>query len=83
MHYVSRSWKIRTLSSLHLYIFLCNFEVHYTIFKYNVCLEKYMDLSLRLISGIESKDTKPMRRKERSRTQKKKLNNNLTYSSIQ
>ena len=25
MHYVSGSWKMKTLSSLHVYIFLCDF----------------------------------------------------------
>ena len=58
------------------------FEVHYMIFRYNVCLEEYMDLSPRLISGTKSKYTKPMRRTKKSES-KKKLNNNLTYSSRQ
>ena len=35
------------------YFFLI-FQVHYTIFKYNVSLEEYMDLSPRLISGTKS-----------------------------
>ena len=61
--------------------FFVIFEVHYMVFKYNVCLKEYMDLSLTLISGTKSKDTKPMRRTKRSGSQKM-LNNNLTYSSI-
>ena len=42
--------------------FFVIFEVHYTISKYDVCLEKYMDLSLRLRSGTTSEDTKPIKR---------------------
>ena len=61
--------------------FFVIFEVHYTIFRYDVCLEEYMDLSPRLKSGTTSEDTKPMRRTRRSGSQKK-LNNTLTYSSI-
>ena len=59
------------------------FEVYYTVSGYNVFLEKYMDLSLRLTSGTKLGDTKPMRRTRRSGSQKNKLNNDLTYSSIQ
>ena len=55
--------------------FFVIFEVHHTVFRYDVCLEKYMDLSLRLRSGIKSEDTKPMRR-TRSGSQKN-LNNTL------
>ena len=58
------------------------FEVHYTIFRYNVCLKEHMDLSLRLISGTKLEDIEAMERRERSRSQRN-LNNNLTYSSIQ
>ena len=61
--------------------FFVIFEMHYVVFRYNVCLEEYMDLSVRLRSGTTSKDTKPMRRTKRSGSQKK-LNNTLTYSSI-
>ena len=61
--------------------FFVIFEVNYIIFRYDVCLEKYMDLSLRLRSGT-TKDTEPMRRTRRTGSQKK-LNNTLTYSSIQ
>ena len=46
--------------------FFVIFEVHCTIFRYNVCLEEYMDLSPRLISGTKSEHTKPMRRTKRS-----------------
>ena len=42
--------------------FFVIFEVHNTIFKYNVCLEEYMDLSLRLKSGTTLRDTKSMRK---------------------
>ena len=63
---------MKTLNSLHVYIFfLMIFEIHYIIFRYNVCLEKYMDLSPRLKSGTTSKDTKPMRRTKRSGSKKK------------
>ena len=51
------------------YIFVI-FEVHYTIFRYDVCLEKYVDLSPRLISGIKLEYTKPMRRAKRSESKK-------------
>ena len=37
-------------------------EVHHMISRYDVCLDKYMDLSVRLRSGTTSEDTKPMRR---------------------
>ena len=54
------------------------------VFRYDVCLEEYMDLSSRSISGSKSEDVEPMRSTERRGSQKKKnLNNNLTYSSIQ
>ena len=46
-------------------------EVHHTVSRYDVCIEKYMDLSLRLRSGTTSEDTKPMRRTRRSGSQKK------------
>ena len=59
------------------------FEVHYTIFRYDVCLEEYMDLSWRLISGTKSKHTKPKRMTKKNQSHKKKLNNNHTYSSMQ
>ena len=38
------------------------FEVHHMAFRYNVCLEEYMDLSLRSISGSTSQDTESMKR---------------------
>ena len=47
------------------------FKVHQMIFRYDVCLEEYMDLLLMSVSGTTSKDTKPMQRIERSRSQKK------------
>ena len=50
--------------------FLVNFEVHYTVFRHDVCFEEYMDLSPRLISGSKSKHTKPMRRTKRSESKK-------------
>ena len=62
--------------------FFVIFEVHYTVSRYSVCLEKYLDLSLRLRSGTTSEDIEPMRRM-RSRSQIFFLNNTLTYSSIQ
>ena len=65
---------------MSVYFFVI-FKVHYAIFRYNVCLEEYMDLSPRLKSGTTSEDTKPMRRTKKSGSQKK-LNNTLTYSSI-
>ena len=51
--------------------FFMIFEVHYTIFRYDVCLEEYMDLSPRLRGGTTSKDTKPIRRIRTSGSQKK------------
>ena len=42
------------------YLFVI-FDVQYIVFEYNVCLEEYMDLSMRLRSGTTSEDTKPMR----------------------
>ena len=51
--------------------FYVSFEVHYMIFRYNVCLEKYMDLSWRLISGTRLEHTEPMRRRKRSESKKK------------
>ena len=59
---------MQTLSSLHVYMI---FEVHHMVFRYDVCLEKYMDLSVRLKNGTTSEDTKPMRRTRRSGSQKK------------
>ena len=62
---------MKTLNSLHVYIFFMIFEIHYMVFRYNVCLEDNMDLSLRLRSGTTSKDTKPMRRTENNGSQNK------------
>ena len=50
--------------------FFVIFEVHYTIFRYNVCLEEYMDLSQRLISGTKSKHIEPMKRTKKSESKK-------------
>ena len=61
---------MNTLSSLHVYIFLCDFQSALYNFRYNVCLEEYMDLSPRLRSGTTSEDTKPIRRTRRSGSQK-------------
>ena len=46
--------------------FFVIFEVHYMIFRYYVCLEDYMDLSLRLISGTKLEHIEPMKRTKRS-----------------
>ena len=53
------------------YLFVI-FEVHCTVSRYDVCLEEYMDLSVRLISGTKSKYIEPMRRAKRSESQKNK-----------
>ena len=45
--------------------------MHYIVFKYDVCLKEYMDLSPRLISGTKSEHIKPMRRAKRSESIKK------------
>ena len=62
--------------------FFVIFGVYYTIFRYDVCRKEYMDLSPRLISGTKLEHIEPMRRIKKSECKKKKLNNNLTYSSI-
>ena len=49
--------------------FFVIFEVHYTIFGYDVCLEEYIDLLPRLRNGTTLKDTKPIRRAKRSGSQ--------------
>ena len=51
--------------------FFAIFEVHYMIFRYNVCIEEYMDLSLRLISGTKLEHIEPMRRTKRNESKKK------------
>ena len=61
---------MKTLSSLHVYIFIVIFEVHCTNSRYGVYLEEYMDLSLRLISSTKSEHTEPMRRAKRSVSKK-------------
>ena len=50
--------------------FFMIFEVHYMVFRYNVFLEEYMDLSGRLENGTTSEDTKPLRRTSRGGSQK-------------
>ena len=52
---------MKFLSSLHIYFFVI-FEMHYMVFRYNVCLEEYMDLSPRLRSGTTSEDIDFMRK---------------------
>ena len=42
--------------------FFVIFEVHYMISRYNVCVKKYMDLSLRLKSDTTLEDIESMRR---------------------
>ena len=42
--------------------FFVIFEMHYKVFRYDVCLEEYMDLSPRLISGTKLEHVEPMRR---------------------
>ena len=37
------------------------FEMHHTVSRYDVCLEEYMDLSVRLRSGTTSEDTESIR----------------------
>ena len=51
--------------------FFVIFEVHYVVFRYDVCLEEYMDLSPRLISGIASEDIELMKRAKRIGSKKK------------
>ena len=52
------------------YLFVI-FEVNCTVSRYDVCLEEYMDLSMRLISGTKSEYAEPMKRAKRSESQKK------------
>ena len=47
------------------------FEVHYIVFRYDICIEEYMDLSLRLRGGTTSEDIEPMRRTRGSGSIKK------------
>ena len=47
------------------------FEMHHMLFRYDTCLEEYMDLLLRLVNGTTSKDTQPMRRIAKRRSQNK------------
>ena len=51
--------------------FFVIFEVHCIVFRNNVCLKEYMDLSPRLISGTKPEHIKPMRRTKRSESKKK------------
>ena len=64
---------MKTLGRLRVHIFFVIFEVHHMVIRHNVCSKEYMDLPLRLVSGTTSGDTKSMRRRERSESQKKKL----------
>ena len=73
MYYVNRSLKIKKLWEVCMFIYFSMiFEVHHTIFRYDVCSEEYMDLILSLVSGTKSTNTEPMKRTER-RGGKKKL----------
>ena len=72
---------MKTLDSLYIHIFLCDFGVHHTILRYIVCPKEYTDLSSRSRSGIASKDTK--QKDKEARSLKKNSNNNRKYSSIQ
>ena len=54
--------------SIYFFVIL---GLHYKVFRYNICLEEYMDLSTRLISGTKSKYTEPMRITKRSESKKK------------
>ena len=51
--------------------FFVIFEVHYMVFRYDVCIEEYIDLSPRLRSGTTLEDIEPMRRTRRSESKKK------------
>ena len=55
---------------MSIYFFVI-FEVHYTIFRYDICLEEYMDLSPRLISGTKLEHTECVRRTKKSESKKK------------
>ena len=46
-------------------------EEYYTISEYDICVEEYMDLLLRLICGTKLEDREPMRRTTRSGSPKK------------
>ena len=37
--------------------FFVIFEVHYMVYRYDVCLEEYMDLSVKLIKSIKLEHT--------------------------
>ena len=52
--------------------FFVIFEVHSMVFRYYVCLEEYMDLSLRLIHDTKSKHIEPIRKTKRNESEKKK-----------
>ena len=73
---------MKTLRSLHVYIFLCDFAVHYTIFRYDVCLEEYMDVSPRLRKWQYIRRYKTYEKDKEECESKKELNTTLTYSSI-
>ena len=42
--------------------FFVIFEMDYMIFRYKICLEEYMDLSLRLKTDTKFEDIEPMER---------------------
>ena len=46
------------------YFFMIS-EVHYSVFRYNICFEKYMDLTPRSISGTKPKVIESMNRIKR------------------
>ena len=50
--------------------FFVIFEVHYKVFRYDVCFEEYMNLSPRLISSTKIKHIEPMRRTKKSESRK-------------
>ena len=50
--------------------FFVIFKVHYTVLRDDICLEEYMDLSPRLISGTKSEYKEPMRRTKKSESKK-------------
>ena len=64
---------MKTLSSLHVYCsiyFSMIFEVYYMVFRYDICLEEYMDLSPRLKNGTKSEHIERMKRTKWSESQK-------------
>ena len=64
------------------YLFV-NFEVHCTVSRYVVCLEEYMDLSLRLISNTKLEHSEPMRRAKRSARNKTKEKSHILLNTLE